>query len=191
MFLYHPAFTLQSPFSSLTMKLKVPSVKCKCSCWGCDEWASDSWGSMSSPLALCSALVGYSQYWLLPCFWFQGRCSLERARDTFCCNLLPLQCVEGPRIQKCSSSPAFFPRPPKPLYLFVKFRASWSLASFHGKVRTFKATIKNGSHYFHAVIFWFTKDGKIILKFKVEPLADSEAVIKCHMLAPTHWKVVN
>jgi hypothetical protein len=35
------------------------------------------------------------------------------------------------------------------------------------------------------------EDGKIILKFKVEPLEDLEAVIKCHMLAPTHWKVVN
>lgn len=151
--------------------------------------AEEAWAHL---LALCLALVGYSQYWLLPCFWFQGRCCIERAHDTFCCNLPPLQCVEEPRIQKCSSSPAFFSRPPKPLYLFVKLRASWSHRNyFHGKVKTFKATIKNGSHYFHAVTFWFTKDGKIILKFKVEPLADSEAVIKCHMLAPTHWKVVN
>lgn len=35
------------------------------------------------------------------------------------------------------------------------------------------------------------EDGKVSLKFKVEPLADLEAVIKCHMLAPAHWKVVN
>ena len=35
------------------------------------------------------------------------------------------------------------------------------------------------------------EDGKIILKFKVEQLADLEAVIKCHMLEATQTKLVN
>lgn len=37
----------------------------------------------------------------------------------------------------------------------------------------------------------FLEDEEIILRFKVERLMDLKAVIKCHMLALTHWKVVN
>lgn len=35
------------------------------------------------------------------------------------------------------------------------------------------------------------EDEEIILKFKAEKRTDLEAVIKCHMLLLTHWKVVN
>lgn len=37
----------------------------------------------------------------------------------------------------------------------------------------------------------FLEDKEIILRFKVERLMDLKAVIKCHMLALRHWKVVN